>query len=302
MTTNRSTRIVAVFLGAASSASLCGCFSHDCSMYVLCPEPEPACVGDPAEAQPEDACGVFVSSSAGDDAAPGTRALPVRMIKHAIALAQAGPRRVYACAETFAEPVEVPPGIEIWGGLNCSSGWTYLGGGDKTIIAPGSGTVPLIFLPGGRKAIAADLRVEALNALQPSGSSIAAMAMQGAVVEILRSELVAGDGAAGRRGRDGGDQPAEEGASGLAGGEACQVGVTPGAPAVVTTCDDGFSLGGQGGDGNSSYGGAGQDGEPVPNPPGSGQGGRGRSSAAAACALPGHPVRRALRERMGLAR
>jgi hypothetical protein len=259
-------------------------------MYVLCAEeqPEPACVADPTAAPAQDACGIFVSASLGDDAAVGTRALPVRTLQHAISLAQAGPQRVYACAETFVEAIEIPPGVEIWGGLDCTSGWGHLGAG-KTTIAPGPGEVPLRFLSGDGRSIAADLRAEAADALQPSGSSIAAMAMQDAVVEILRSELVAGDGAAGERGLDGGEQPSEGGASGLSGSTACDVPVTPGAPAVVTSCDDGLTIGGQGGEGSAGQGGEGQDGQPVPNPSGPGEGGQGEASSGGSPCSPGDP-------------
>ena len=69
---------------------------------------EPVCVADPASEQAEDDCGIFVSSSMGDDANPGTSELPVQTFQRAISLAQSGPLRVYACAEVFREAVRIP--------------------------------------------------------------------------------------------------------------------------------------------------------------------------------------------------
>ena len=272
-----------------SCAALVGvgaCRPYDCNDWVSC-EPPPPCEPDPAVAPAEDRCGVFVSSSAGKDEGPGTRAQPVLTMERAIALAQAGPMRVYACAEAFLEPVVVPAGVEVWGGLDCAKDWNYLGGNSKTVIAPAAGTTPLRFEAGGGTSVVADMRAEAADAAVPSGSSIAAMVMQGAAVEILRSELIAGDGAPGANGRDGGSSPAQTGVAGADGGNACSADVVPGGTSVTRDCGGLTSAGGQGGQGTITAPGDGQPGEPapVPNPGGFGAGGLGQRSAVALCTV-----------------
>jgi len=280
-------RSVAAVLACIPAASVGACYPHECDDWLDCEPPPPPCVADPALAPAEDRCGVFVSSSAGKDDGLGTRAQPVQSIKQAISLAQAGAKRVYACAEVFVEPVVLPAGVELWGGLDCEKGWSYLGGDRKTAIAPGPNEIPLRLEAGGGRSVVADVRAEAADATVPSGSSIATMAMPGAAVEILRSELLAGDGARGTSGRDGGSGPAAPGAPGMNGGNACSADVVPGGEAVTTDCGAVASVGGPGGHGNIGFGGGGQNGEPVPvpNSSGDGQGGVGQSTSALACGV-----------------
>lgn len=79
--------------------------------------PSPSGGGTPAGCVPSenadvvgDECGVFVATS-GNDGAPGTKGEPVATLGEAIARAGESGRRVYACAETFEESVEVPAGV-----------------------------------------------------------------------------------------------------------------------------------------------------------------------------------------------
>ncbi|HSN99831.1 MAG TPA: hypothetical protein VLS89_16155 [Candidatus Nanopelagicales bacterium] len=224
---------------------------------------------------------MFVSSSLGSDDATGTRAAPVRSLAAAISLAEGGPRRIYACAEAFTEAVILPAGIELWGGLDCADDWGYRGASRKTLIAPGGEAVPLRIKGGGGRSRVADVRAEAAHAQVPSGSSVAVMVMAEATAEILRSELVAGNGANGMHGRDGGVGPARAGTPGIDGGDACTADMVPGGAAVLTKCDGLTSVGGQGGQGNNGDGGDGMNGEPVPvpNPLGTGLGGNGQTSS-----------------------
>lgn len=281
--TRRLRSAFASVLAAGALGGLCGCHSYDCSEFLECGTPPavaPACP-DPAAGRPGDECGVFVSSSLGNDDNLGTQAQPVRSIELAVALAQQGPMRVYACAETFSDPVVLPAGVELWGGLDCGRDWTFLGGDKKTILAPGANAIPLRVEAASGRSIVADVRAEAANATAPSGSSIAVMVLPEAEVDILRSQLVAGDGAPGTNGRDGGSLPAKAGAPGADGGNACSADIVPGGAGVVTTCDGPNSIGGLGGTGNIASGGDGQDGQPAPvsNPQGDGLGGVGASSA-----------------------
>jgi hypothetical protein len=273
-----------LFAAATLAGTVCGCYPYDCAEHVQCEDPaaEAACTADPAIASPNDGCGVFVSSSLGDDDNPGTRALPARTLARAIVIAQKGPMRVYACAEPFLESVEIPGGVELWGGLDCAEDWGYIGAAKRTTIAPGADMIPLRFLDGVGKAIAADVSAHAASATEPSGSSIGALVMPNASVEILRSELITGDGAAGAAGDRGGDEPAQKGADGWAGVAACNGNIVPGAPPAVTMCGTIESVGGQGGPGLVDHGGDGAIGkpEPIPNPQGNGLGGAGGTIAA----------------------
>ncbi|WP_437674390.1 hypothetical protein [Sorangium sp. So ce131] len=294
-----------VMLGCGSAVSVCGCYPYDCAEHIACGEPgapegevapeapgappsapdSPGgapCGDDPIDAAPTDGCGVFASSSLGDDANPGTRALPVRTMRRAIERSRQGARRVYACAETFPEAVEIPAGAEIRGGLDCARGWTFIGDHTKTVLAPEPDLIPLRLEGGSGASVVADVLAQAADAAQPGGSSIAALVLPGATVTFLRSALVAGRGAPGEDGEDGGDGAAASGADGHRGGDACSADVVAGAPAAATTCDDGDTIGGAGGDGAVSSGDDGRGGlpEPISNAMGWGQAGEGQTAGA----------------------
>src|SRR5690606_35755345 len=63
----------------------------------------PDCPEDPALGPVPPECGIWVSASQGLDANAGTQAASVRTLARAIVLAAEGPRRVYACNETWFE-------------------------------------------------------------------------------------------------------------------------------------------------------------------------------------------------------
>jgi len=244
------------------------------------------CVPDPAAAPPDDRCGVFVSSSLGSDGNTGTQRWPVRSMERALSLAQRGSRRIYACAEVFLAPVLLPAGVELWGGLDCVTDWSYVGETRKTTLAPGPDAIPLRVDTGEGVSRVADVRAEAVDASLPSGSSTAVMVMPEVEVEFLRSEFVAGNGAPGADGEDGSvNAHAQAGAPGLPGGAACSADIVPGGQAVSNVCDEFTSIGGQGGQGNVTVGSAGQDGQPEPasNSIGWGKGGVGETSEGLQC-------------------
>ena len=245
---------------------------------------DPICTGDPAKDPIEVGCGVFVSASLGDDANVGSRDAPVRTMAKAIALAgqSEGPRLVHACAETFAEAVIVPAGTTIWGGLDCHAGWVWIGDDAKTIFAPLSNQTALTMQGGEGMTIVADVQAQAAGATVPGGSSIAAQALPGATVEILRSRLIAGNGARGADGAPGNEHnlPAPGGTQGNPGASACSADMVAGAVEVKSECGAIDSIGGPGGIGGPSMGGTGFDGLPMPspNPYGFGLGGAGESN------------------------
>lgn len=251
----------------------------------------PMCASaDPSQAGADSACGVFVSSTIGDDENPGTLERPVRTLASALSLAQQGPNRIYACAEVFREAAELPAGVELWGGLDCADGWRYVGAAKKTTIAPGApGVIPLRFLPGDELARLIDVRLEAATGVEPGQPSIAALVLSGAAAEILRSELITGNGAPGAEGEQGGGAGAPPqapgGADGLPGADACEASVNLGGAPVVTLCEGIETFGGKGGNGRVTYGDDGDDGQPIPaNPDGvHGEGGRGENTGFTQC-------------------
>jgi hypothetical protein len=120
------------------------------------------------------------------------------------------------------------------------------------------------------------------NGAAPGGSSIGLIVSVDAEADVLENRIVAGNGARGADGEDGGALPAPDGIDGNPGADACSAEIVPGGPAVATSCGDVQTVGGRGGDGMLDRGGDGADGAPlpVPNPTGSSVGGSGRGSTA----------------------
>ncbi|WP_129349798.1 PGRS family protein [Sorangium cellulosum] len=218
-----------------------------------------------------DGCGVFVAAS-GDDAAAGTKAAPVKSLQQAVTRAQqeGAARRVYTCAETFEGAIELPGGIALFGGLDCSNGWRWLGE-TKTILTAPEGEIPLVMRGGDGAVRVEDVHVTARpigpdDAAARGLSSIAALA-DGIAVEMARCVLEAGNGADGRDGEPY-EEPALAGEQGNPGMEACSGEATLGGLVKRNECgtpddlsDD--STGGTGGIGQMTEGGAGSPGKPV---------------------------------------
>jgi hypothetical protein len=101
-----------------------------------------ACVPS-ANAQPVDVtCGVFAAKS-GSDTNAGTKESPVATLAKAVELAKKESGRVYACAEIFEEALVVDGAVEIYGGLDCGSAWSYRGAEKKTTLTAGADEIPL---------------------------------------------------------------------------------------------------------------------------------------------------------------
>lgn len=293
--------LVSIALACGIALVVCGCSSG--------PIGEPNCDGDPMVKPPEDGCGIFVSASLGDDANPGSRAEPVKTLRKAFELADAGSHSVYACAETFDQTLGFY-GTSIWGGFDCAHGWRHLGAGGKTVIAP-EGPVPQVVSFGGQGITFANLRIVApdgndvdriqkgsigiatLEGVQlklvaseiitgrggkPGGSSIPIYLRKGSEIEVIDSRIVASDGADGEPGAPAEGGAAADGAPGHPGADACTVDAVAGTAAVMTECDDGSSVSGEGGLGLADRGSGGGYGELLlePNPTGAGLGGVGQ--------------------------
>ncbi len=242
---------------------------------------------DPSKGAVGDSCGVFVSSSKGDDLGDGSRASPYRTIGKAIGSAKA----VYLCGESFSEVVTLPSGQSIYGALDCSSDWHYDSKAKSTITA----TDPIVFKVSGSSGATTvqDVALVAQDATMAGGSSIAAL-VDGATVSFVRVDLKAGKGATGAAG----DSPFGTGKSGQPGPKgtgSCASGETP-VPAdsnvPVNDCGNGeSSSGGKGGTGNIGDGGAGNSGNANPyNACGGGQGGLGGDGGGAGGGQGGHSL------------
>jgi hypothetical protein len=225
----------------------------------------------------DDSCGVFVAKSlASEDTNPGTKDKPVASLKRAIELALEKPEapRVYACAETLEEAVEVPPGLVIYGGLDCENGWPWVGDTTRTTLTAAAGVIPLKMTADTRQG---SLRIEDFHVVAksipddgtaaPGTSSIAAVADRVGLVDLVRCILQAGDAAAGADGEEY-TEPAAPGAEGNPGGEACSDYPVAGGAAQVNDCgtpddENDDSIGGSGGNGDVSGGGTGNSGFPL---------------------------------------
>ncbi|WP_437620921.1 PGRS family protein [Sorangium sp. So ce1151] len=220
----------------------------------------------------DDGCGVFVSGS-GADRNPGTKGLPLKTLREALQRAGgSGKQRVYLCAGTFEERVEVTEGVTIYGGLDCASGWGWVGERRKTVLTTRVGEIPLVVRGDGGegKVRLEDVHVKARGigrdeqVVFAGVSSIAALAEE-ANVELARCVLEAGDAAAGEAGAAY-SVSAPRSIDGKRGGQACsaEIVVTGGVKNDCGTPDDPSddSRGGSGGQGEADSGGPGAPGTP----------------------------------------
>ncbi len=248
----------------------------------------PDCPEDPADGPVPSGCGIWVSASQGYDENKGTRAAPVRTLTRAVELAKNGPRRVYACNETWFDVLLVPSNVSLHGGFDCQHGWAYVGTEGKRAMLTPLSPIGMTWIAGGQEenVLLTDFHVEAISADEPGGSSLGVFFRGDAPLTIRRCEIIAGNGADGTDGEPGSQpdqthpdgEPAEAGIPGNAGGDACSAPVSMGGDAPVHTCPTGTSKGGTGGDAGLMLAANGADGEPAADPP-EGKGGLGEQSA-----------------------
>jgi hypothetical protein len=247
------------------------CVRHDWLRYDG--RTPPACVPSENASAVDDACGAFVSVSGSDENA-ATKGAPVKTLRAALALAEENrTRRVYACAETFDEAVEVTQGVTIYGGLDCTNGWAWAGEPRKTVLTAGAGESPLVVRGGGGEASVRleDVHVRARGIerddVELAGASSIAAVAEEVRVELARCVLEAGDAAPGADGAAY-ETRAKRGEDGKPGAEACSAErVFPGLSTKndcgtpEDTCDDSF--GGIGGVGDRDAGGDGAEGRRI---------------------------------------
>jgi hypothetical protein len=248
-----------------------------------------ACPDDPLSGDVNENCGIWASSSRGDDGNPGTQDRPVKTLSKGIALAgmelkKGGRGHLYACGETYAEVVVLPDGVSLFGGFDCSKGWKYVGFDKRAVIEAPPALAALTLPASEKESQIADVKIVASDAQESGGSSIAVLALAGSKAAFRRVEVVAGNGADGADGDDGSHdgQPAQKGLTGNDGADACTLEEGLGGAVVTTQCDDDTqSSGGEGGDGSELAANAGGDGFPAPdpNPQLLGAGGPGQAAA-----------------------
>ncbi|MDI1480233.1 hypothetical protein [Polyangium sp. y55x31] len=252
-----STSTLAVLACAASAFAFGGCgldVFADCSVTKTCAgqaSSQAACPLDGDPSRPA-SCGLYVAAS-GDDSNPGTVELPLRTLRAAVdKVQQQGARPIYACAETFIEPLALRGGEVIHGGYNCTGGspWTTQAG--MTTLSASANEVPLRVGAGG-PTVLTNLKVVAADAVQSGLSSIAVIADR-ADLKLARCHLEAGKGA------DGFAPPPEavgatDGTPGKLGFAACTYSTVQ---EVSSTCGTVESIGGAGGFGTSPWGKAGR--------------------------------------------
>ncbi|NUQ77762.1 MAG: DUF1565 domain-containing protein, partial [Polyangiaceae bacterium] len=231
-----------------------------------------ACIPSATVYAVENSCGVFVSASIGDDANPGSKEKPVKTLAQALTLAKSSTKRVYACAETFEEAIEVPEGVTMFGALDCIvPAWAYVGEFTKTAIVSPADKIPLTVVAGQGRADFEDFEIRSADATVPSGSSIAVL-VNGADAGFTRCKITAGSGAPGETGMQPTDDvgpanPNDAAVAGNAGNAACMGGANGnagGEAKVNAKCST--AIGGMGGTGQETEGGNGADGTPLPDP------------------------------------
>jgi hypothetical protein len=206
----------------------------------------------------DDDCGVFVSSSRGQDSGTGTKGAPLKTLQHAID--QANGRPIYACAEVFTGSVTLASGSAIYGGLDCAKEWAYVGATTKSALIGEADRPALTIAKEASGAKVADFTIKASTATAAGGSSIAVVATE-VSARLTQCDLVAGDGAPGADGENASSTPAQAGANGNPGRAACAAETVNGGTQVENACGMENSIGGDGGNGNKSNGGNGQPGQ-----------------------------------------
>jgi len=224
---------------------------------------DPGCIPSSTPNPVRNDCGLFVSSSKGDDNNDGkTKDTAFATIAQALAAPESGP--IYLCGESFAEAVQIKSGRTIYGGLDCTKDWSW-SAETKSVVSPAAGQVPLVVDPQ-VGFVAADVIFRAKDAVEAGGSSIAVIVTGNADVTFTRCDIEAGnakDGAVGEAFA----MSASAGTTGNPGLDACTDASVDGGLSVKNACDDADpnddSIGGKGGSSDEFSGGDGSNGQPL---------------------------------------
>jgi hypothetical protein len=238
--------------------------------------PPAGCVPNENADPVSDTCGVFVSSSLGDDSNVGTKEKPLKTLGAALAKGKA----VYACGEGFVEAVSIAGSATLYGALGCTKDWAY-DGTKKTQLTAAADTIPMSVAKATTSAEVLDFVITAADASKDGGSSIAVLAAQ-AALSLTRCDVAAGNGKAGLAGAAYQDS-AQAGVDGKAGNDVCSASTSLGGDAVTSMCGTPDSVSGAGGIGSIAAGGDGSKGLPAS----AANGGAGEDTSACTAGGPG---------------
>ena len=170
-----------------------GADAEDAAIAPLPPPPPPK------QDEVTEQFGIFVAAN-GAPGAAGTRAAPVSTISEGITMAKAAKKRVYVCAGTYTEALELLPGVSIVGNMDCATDpakWTISEA--NTIVA--SPTSPAITA----RNITVPTRIDGLDVIAPAGtdaepSSIGLLAVDSTGLTFVGGKIEAQRGANGKNG------------------------------------------------------------------------------------------------------
>jgi hypothetical protein len=242
--------------------------------------PPPGCIPSENVDPVADSCGVFVSSSMGNDTSgKGTKEAPFATLTKALAATKGKP--VYACGEVFdKETVAIAESAILYGALDCVNNWKY-DASKKTQLAPTAEGIALTISKATTSAEVYDFAITSADATQDGGSSIAVLVAQSAA-SFTRCDVTAGSGKAGAPGATQPQVMTPTSANGKDGTDdaMCNVPVfIAGGAGGTNTCGGTKTDGGNGGKGYADViGGPGGDGLPMMTP---GNGGSGQTKTAA---------------------
>lgn len=109
----------------------------------------PGCVPTLTDAPLGDACGVFVDPLNGLDSGAGTITAPQKTLAAALVTWVPG-KAIFVCdgALTDTEPLVVPAGVVVYGGLDCAGAYKVKSPTARTALAPKAGAIPLTLSDG----------------------------------------------------------------------------------------------------------------------------------------------------------
>jgi hypothetical protein len=243
--------------------------------------PPPACIPSENPQAVASSCGVFVSSSKGNDTSgDGTKGAPFASLTKALSVAVAKGKPVYACGEVFdKETVSISTRATLFGALDCTNQWKH-DASKKTQLSPTAEGIALTISKATTSAEVFDFAITSADPMQAGGSSIAVLVAQ-ASASFTNCDITAGIGKEGSAGVVQSQVQTPADANGKDGTDDAACTMTnniPGGDGGTNTCDGTPTNGGKGGKGiPDATGGLGGDGLPLATP---GNGGAGQSSSA----------------------
>ena len=185
----------------------------------------------------DDGVGIFVAP-AGDDTSPGTKAKPVRSLTKAAELAASSARpRVYICAGTYTDSVDVKQPISFYGGFTCNGAqWTLAAAGVTWNSVKPEFALRIVGVT--QRVAVEDVEITAKPGTNPGESSIGVFVAETTELALSRVNVIAGNAA-------NGETKLPKAASKEAGGGGAAMNPNGGA-GTKNVCPDGDSQGGNG--------------------------------------------------------